>query len=379
MPDESLSDPGLVYEIPAGNVKPPKIPASQPPKGFLGRPSKAASHAKFSQGNSLYNFYEKKGKHKRKTRSSGPEGPQVDCSADSEQPPPKIRAIVPEPMSTMDPSMKQLLTSLNAKMDTMQSTNQTHFDNTRTLINGISTKVDDIKGSVDVLKSTVHAHKAETDASIEDLRKMFAEMECKIIAGVIPGNPVAESALMEIQSDMSALKEGLDAVQKQQHSVPSAEIEAVQQAVRRTNVVIKGLVVDPKAAFEEVSNFFSSKLNFTGRVIDVRIRRQPTQPDQFITVTLDSTLSKRTLLRSKKVLFGTNIYIDPDLTPAESKIASCIREEGRKLKALGRQVRNITPISLIVDGKFLLWDRSKTKLVAKNSLRHSVPSPTINV
>lgn len=348
-------------------------------KGSTGRPSKAASHANFSQGNTLYDFYgDNKNGKKRKSRKSGGSETHLNSSSDSEQPPTKLNRANPPTASTMEPSLATLLASLDNKMDQMQSDNQTRYLDTKKLINGISLKVDDIKGSVDTLRATVQSNKAKSDASIEELRQKFAEMERKIIACGIPGNVVAETALSEIQAGMASLKQNINTAKQVNISESSIAadhaIESLQQYIRRNNVIIKGLKVGTRTAFEEVSSFLVEKLNFTGKITDVRVRRQPIQDKQVITVTLDSNVSKRQIFQNKRALYGTDIFIDTDLTPREGKVAQCIREEARKFKRDGRIVKNITPTSLTLDGKVLFWNKSKLLLESKPNNRPFMPT-----
>lgn len=265
-----------------------------------------------------------------------------------------------------------LIKGLGDKIDRMHLDNQSQFDNTRALISGISENVDRVDSKVDSLRLTVDAHKAENDVSNVAIRSEVQGLRERLDAGEVAVSPETASLLISLKNDVEALKSKPPAAGLA--SAPCAladEIEKVQQALRRNNIVIRGLKINPRTALKDVNEFLSAKLQVSALATDVHLRHQPNQEYGVITATIESWEAKKRILSAKKCLAGTSISIDLDLTPKQSSVANLIRVEARALKESGRSVKYVRYNSMVLDGTQFRWDYSKQALVKSTRTKRS--------
>lgn len=129
-------------------------------------------------------------------------------------------------------------------------------------------------------------------------------------------------------------------------------LDANARAVRKMNVVVKGLSSEYLQSPESVQTFLRDKCNVEvpGSAISTSVK-----PPVAVVCMLNSEL-KQKLLRSKaKLLAGTDIYIEPELTPRQQKISNKLKAAAGTSKKAGGKVRYAFQ-SVQIEGKWMTWD-----------------------
>ena len=108
----------------------------------------------------------------------------------------------------------------------------------------------------------------------------------------------------------------------------------LEQYGRRNNIVIVGVPESPNETAEETSKIAAETLN--ARMPDTNIRRcdidiahrlgqkQDNKPRAVI-MRFVSRMTRNNIVRNRKTLKGSNIYINEDLTKLNHKVLKCVR------------------------------------------------------
>lgn len=356
----------------------PKTNQKKYPRRTLGRLTTAASHANYNQSKTLLDFYQKR------KRAEG----VSDICLDTEFPPeklykgestsPSLTAFNKSPLNvTSDTAVPPSLTPSQDLTDTdMEAINsylakidskieQVLIDNssTKVLISDVSTKIDVMGATVASLRSEFNEHKQQTDANIAELRKRVAELETNLTMGVISNSPEGEKMVADLRNEIQSVRNNQNVVSSQVDQKVLDQLERLQQASIKNNIVIRGLETDSANLLPNVRKFLTDTFKITGQVTDARIRILPNQKTGSIFAKLDSWDTKQTIMRNKrKTLSGTKISINPELTANEQKTYDLLRDEARVLKKDGKKVL-VRYNFLLVDNIRYHWSKDCNKLV----------------
>ncbi|KAK4880921.1 hypothetical protein RN001_004240 [Aquatica leii] len=105
---------------------------------------------------------------------------------------------------------------------------------------------------------------------------------------------------------------------------------------RRTNIIIRGMEVKngKKEQKEQVENWIKKNLNIEKTVVETR-----KLAERVMLVRMGTFEDKLDVLKQKKRLRGTSIYLDDDMTRREIDIQKKIRYEASKMKGEGKRVK----------------------------------------
>ncbi|KAH0534920.1 hypothetical protein KQX54_010141 [Cotesia glomerata] len=139
-------------------------------------------------------------------------------------------------------------------------------------------------------------------------------------------------------------------------------INSVEKHIRRNNIIIRGLICDEANVKKTVAEFLDTHLNTKNCIESVSILNKTKDS---IKVVLKDQEVKQKILKNKRLL-KVPVYINSDLTPEESYIAKRLRDEGKKLKAEGNNIKYGFQ-KLIVNGTPMTWDKNLNALVPSQS------------
>ena len=84
-----------------------------------------------------------------------------------------------------------------------------------------------------------------------------------------------------------------------------------------------------------------------------------------VLVQMETLEAKRRVMRNRRLLKGSRIYVDDDLTRSEREIHKKLGEQAKKEEAGGRKVKR-GYMKLIIDGVCWKWDERRGKLEKQN-------------
>ncbi|CAG5093321.1 Similar to X-element\ORF2: Probable RNA-directed DNA polymerase from transposon X-element (Drosophila melanogaster) [Cotesia congregata] len=134
-------------------------------------------------------------------------------------------------------------------------------------------------------------------------------------------------------------------------------INSVEKHIRRNNIIIRGLTCDEANVKKTVAEFLDTHLNTKNCIESVSILNKTKDS---IKVVLKDQEVKQKILKNKRLL-KVPVYINSDLTPEESYIAKRLRDEGKKLKTEGNNIKHGFQ-KLIVNGTPMTWDKNLNAL-----------------
>lgn len=142
-------------------------------------------------------------------------------------------------------------------------------------------------------------------------------------------------------------------------------LETMDQLERRNiklNLVIRGLSQDNVSIEERAKNLLAEKFNIQEGITSVKSVDNGSKA----IVTVNSWNTKLSILKRKKdILANTRIFIDPDLTQREQRIAAELRRIAREKKLEGPQVR-LSYQRIRIDEQWYTWDDFGNRLLATN-------------
>lgn len=131
-------------------------------------------------------------------------------------------------------------------------------------------------------------------------------------------------------------------------------LDSYERRLKKLNVVVKGLDPELLKSPQSIKRFLKSKYDADINIVDVKISTQTLMA----TVSLADWETKQKVLKNKgRALAGSNIYIDPDLTPREQRIAGQLRKIVREKKMSGMKAKiGYQTQSALINGNWYGWD-----------------------
>ena len=125
------------------------------------------------------------------------------------------------------------------------------------------------------------------------------------------------------------------------------------------NKVMMGLAIETgeqKQVIEKVTTFLEEKFK-----VDIKLKSAYKIAEKVYVVEFENREEKINVMKSKKNLKGSSIYINDDLTKTERKIQNKIKEEATKERNKGKMVR-MGYKKLTVDGRNFKWNEEEGRL-----------------
>ena len=199
------------------------------------------------------------------------------------------------------------------------------------------------------------------DGFLRDLIKdMFQQMKEEFLGSVYKRIEILEGKLFEKDQDNDTLLKSIDVLkqrieeknlkieeQKAENKKLSDQIESVnldmssklndmEQYSRKTNIRINGIPETGYETAEDTTLKVIDTLNKTLKDINVqnehiniahRLGKKKTTVPRQIIVKFHSRMKRDELLKKRRELKGTNIYISEDLTPINQQVLACLRKK----------------------------------------------------
>ena len=218
----------------------------------------------------------------------------------------------------------------------------------------------------EVIADTLSCFRLKIENELKIMRNRIEHLENKI-DHLEKGQPNRHQDVCRNETPPSAHREDFETrmawlsetIEKQQQMIEKGEREK-----RERNIVIVGLNESTLQTEEVVNNFFQEKLNIqTSAVAQCRrlgrknLERSQPRP---ILVTLESMDKKRQIMSRKKMLAGTSIYINNDLTKEQMSKEKDLRIKRRQLLELAEFKNKVIKIyngRLWIDGSPVPEDR----------------------
>uniref|UniRef100_A0A6P7HFW9 Uncharacterized protein LOC114348207 n=1 Tax=Diabrotica virgifera virgifera TaxID=50390 RepID=A0A6P7HFW9_DIAVI len=114
----------------------------------------------------------------------------------------------------------------------------------------------------------------------------------------------------QLRRDLENLKGRLEEMEN--------KLESKEKETTKNNIVIRGIKIEQPDADKQIEQLIKEKLK-----IDIKITREN---KQLTIATVANLTDKKAILREKRQLKGTHIFIDEDLSKNERKIQKIIRD-----------------------------------------------------
>lgn len=250
---------------------------------------------------------------------------------------PEYQALMKQ-LQLMQSQMSEHQVSLEQKITNFQVSNAAEFDKLRQEIQGESKNT---ASQLDLLRE-------EMNKKYEDLAKQIKLKPASTSSAILNANQ------QKILDDMER------------------RLELQERAIRRANIIIKGLPRQHNSSVADAQEFLKTYFNMENVVLEAREIGKGTY--RKLWVHLISIPVREEIFSQKSKLRDTKIFIDPDLTKKEQEIYSKMITIGKEKRGLGLKVK-IGFSSLVIDGKLFRWNSTSQSLVerARSSSRSSAP------
>lgn len=148
--------------------------------------------------------------------------------------------------------------------------------------------------------------------------------------------------------------------------------ESRQKRERRNNVTIRGLATQSKDVKTEVDGLLHDKLGVDAKVARSSIIKTK-KGQQLIVVNFDSFDDKIKVMKNKKKLAGSDIYISNDRTKKEREIQASLMKIADEEKVAGKEVK-VSYRKITVDG--VTWTWNDKKGLVESSRSHALLEST---
>lgn len=226
-------------------------------------------------------------------------------------------------------------------------------------IKKVSDDSSELKALYRYLKQQLHASEANQIKTLEKVNQRLDALEEQY--QLHPSNLSADQVRGVIQQQVTELMAStpdnpLALVGRELAVKMSRALEAIdsnERALKKLNVVVNGLDPEALKSPESVKACLRSKFKTELTFNYVKISGQL----PMVTITMPSWEAKQELLKGKaKALADTKIYINPDVTLREQRIARHIREvASSSSKESGKKVRYTTQ-RVLLNEKWFSWD-----------------------
>lgn len=208
----------------------------------------------------------------------------------------------------------------------------------------MESKIDLILKNLEELNSKRESDKKEITDALHDLRKDLGKR------------------ISILENENAELKK-LNAEFLEREKKRDMVIEKHEKEFRKHNGIIRGLSVDPSNCQEEVNKFFEGKFNTTNATSDAYCLNR--KPDRIL-VKFNSAYTKQSIFQQKRrILNGTNIYIENDLTERQRLIAFRARSLAREVTKTGGLVK-IGNNRITINGQLKIWNDEKQDFIASS-------------
>lgn len=187
---------------------------------------------------------------------------------------------------------------------------------------------------------------------IKDLKNENRETTV-IIKGVVEEN-------IQLRKELEKMKERMEKVER--------NLEEKEKEEKRNNIVIRGVEIEEAGAEKEVEKMMKDKLNIEIKVKQVEIRNTRNNKKLAIVKIMDYE-DKRKVMREKRKLKGTRVYIDDDRTEQEQKIQIIIKKRAIEEKNNGNNVK-IGFKKIWINGEEWKWNE-KNMEIEKNERKQN--------
>lgn len=139
------------------------------------------------------------------------------------------------------------------------------------------------------------------------------------------------------------------------------KLERNEKEKRRNNIIVKGESLDENENKTTLESLFQNKLKVKANVKNFHYKENNPQW-KTIWVEIDNWEQKSLIMQNKRLLKGSNVYVEHDLTVDERNTQREIRKIAKAEKDKGKNVK-IMYRKLIVEGKVFVWDDREQGLV----------------
>lgn len=167
---------------------------------------------------------------------------------------------------------------------------------------------------------------------------------------------------VKMKQEMNNLRTENNNLQKRMEILES-KIENNERKDRRNNIVIKGIEINGKTTNHDVQEFLKSKLNIEAEIEETKVISTCQKP--FVIAKLKRSDDKLKIMKEKKILRNTRIYIDEDRTQTELNIQAKMREIGNQEKQKGNEVK-IGFKKIWINKELWIWNEKQQLLIPKN-------------
>ncbi|KAJ3646455.1 hypothetical protein Zmor_024043 [Zophobas morio] len=224
----------------------------------------------------------------------------------------------------------------------------------------------------------------QEDIEMEEVKKMISELATQIRDDIRDSNKqLLNEWNTQLKEELKTIREELkqtrDQLQGQNQEIRDkyeewkrakeemgkrvgeveSQLDRMEREKRRNKVVMMGLDIETgeqKQIIGKVTKFLEEKVK-----VESKVKSAYKIAEKVYVVEFENREEKINVMKSKKNLKGSSIYINDDLTKTERKIQNKIKEEATKERNKGKVVR-MGYKKLTVDGRNFKWNEEEGRL-----------------
>lgn len=211
-----------------------------------------------------------------------------------------------------------------------------------------------------ILRTPVKVKHSVEDGGVEELKLMMSQLITEV-REMRKENQEYRSAFKELLAENQQIKQENENMKKDMKLLVR-RLESVEKKQKKNNIVITGTEIHAERnqpLGNKIEEFINTSLN-----IDIKIVQAYQVRKDIYVAEVSSWENKTTIMKNKaklRVLLNRKIYIENDYTQEEREIQKIIREQAKKEKLEGKQVK-IGYQKLMVDEIAYKWNKDLKKL-----------------
>lgn len=168
-----------------------------------------------------------------------------------------------------------------------------------------------------------------------------------------------------INHEIQELKIGKETILKRLTYLEK-RMENNEKREKEKNVIITGVKVRQESVKEDIEHFLHTNLNIDTNIEEAKLNISRRQTP-YVIVKLKNVEDKKRIMKEKRKLKGTKMFIDEDRTAEERKTQMKIKEKADKEKSEGKKVR-MGFKKLWIEDQLFIWDEKKQEIRRRDEI-----------
>ncbi|XP_050500817.1 uncharacterized protein LOC126880798 [Diabrotica virgifera virgifera] len=205
---------------------------------------------------------------------------------------------------------------------------------------------------------------------MDEVKEMCADI-MKMVKELLQENKENREKIKNIKEENQQLRRDLEKLKGRLEEMEN-KLESKDKETTKNNIVIRGIKIGQPDANKQIEQLIKEKLKLDIKITNVQ-NISLRENKQLTIATVANLTDKKAILREKRQLKGTHIFIDEDLSKNERKIQKIIRDRANMERKQGNRIK-MGYKKLWINGALWRW-RNEGEKLERNEHTSASPNP----